>query len=57
MKLKKSNKIKVSLDSMIRDRKNTGLCDLTKPEEPDKSGAPYKAWEDFGYHPNGSLRK
>ena len=23
----------------------------------DKSGAPYKAKEDFGYHPNRSLRK
>ena len=23
----------------------------------DKSGASYKAWKDFGYHPNGSLRK
>ena len=25
--------------------------------QPDKSGASYKAWEDFGYHPNRSLRK
>ncbi len=39
-------------------KKAEKVQDLAKrAEESDKSGAPYKAWEDFGYHPNGSLRK
>ncbi len=52
----------------VSQRKTSGLesaakkaekvQDLAKrAEEPDKSGAPYKAWKDFGYHPNRSLRK
>ena len=52
----------------VSQRKTSGLESAAKraekvqdlaqeAEEPDKSGAPYKAWEDFEYHPNGSLRK
>ena len=41
--------------------RNTEKVRTLRPNEVrgnlDKSGAPYKAWEDFGYHLNRSLRK
>ncbi len=52
----------------VSQRKTNGLESIAKrvekvqdlakrAEKPDKSGASYKAWEDFGYHSNRSLRK